>query len=191
MSAPDSSLRSAFKSVWPKAVWRWGAADGDLSRAYPCDQLIPEPDQEMYRSVEVDAPAGTLFLWICQLRLAPYSYDRIDNFGRQSPQKLVPGIDELEPGLEFMRIFRLDSFEPGRSVTLRSKSDRLVDSAVTYLSLDRPGVTGDSAGSRLLVKFNVRYTSPLAAPLRIVLPPGDLVMMRRQLLELKRLAEGR
>lgn len=191
MSAPDPSRRSAINSIWPKAVWQWGAADGDLSRDYPCDLLIPEPDQEMYRSVGVGAPAATLFLWICQLRLAPYSYDRIDNFGHQSPQKLVPGIDELEPGQEFMRIFRLDSFEPGRSVTLRSKSDRLVDSAVTYMALDTPGGTGSSAGSRLLVKFNVRYTSPLAGPLRLILPPGDLVMMRRQLLELKRLAEGR
>jgi hypothetical protein len=153
--------------------------------------LIPEPDQEMYRAVEVDAPSHTLFLWICQLRLAPYSYDRIDNFGRQSPQKLVPGIDDLEPGQEFMSIFRLDSFERGKSVTLRSRSIRPVDSAVTYMSLDRPGAAGVAAGSRLLVKFNVRYTSPLAAPLRLVLPPGDLVMMRRQLLELKRLAEGR
>jgi hypothetical protein len=163
---------------------------------------MPDPDEEMYRAVDVDAPRETLFLWLCQLRLAPYSYDRIDNFGRQSPQRLVPGIDELEAGQEFMRIFRLDSFEAGRSITLRSKSKRPFDSAVTYIAGELP-YGGSQMGpvrppepdlapqrSRLLVKYNVAYASrPVAAAMKLVLPPGDLVMMRKQLLELKRLAE--
>jgi hypothetical protein len=43
----------------------------------------------------------------------------------------------------------------------------------------------------LLAKLRVGYPRGLAGWLmRIVLPPGDLVMMRRQLLTLKRLAEA-
>ena len=173
-------------SLWPKSVYNWGTSEAERARQYPCDLILADPDQEMYRAVDVDAPASKLFLWLCQLRLAPYSYDWIDNFGRQSPRRLVPGLDQLEAGQEFMRIFVLDSFEPGRSLTLRTKQPGLSLAAVTYLTESLP-----SQGSRLLVKFSVRYSSGAAAmPMRLVLPPGDLVMMRRQLLNLKRLAEG-
>jgi len=172
-------------SLWPSSIYNWGTSESERARRYPCDRILPDPDEEMYRAVDVDAPTTTLFLWLCQLRLAPYSYDWIDNFGRQSPRRLVPGLDQLESGQEFMRIFSLVSFEPGSSITIRTKSRRPVDSAVTYLADERP-----TGLSRLLVKFSVSYTSrAVAAPMRLVLGPGDLVMMRKQLLNLKHLAE--
>jgi len=44
--------------------------------------------------------------------------------------------------------------------------------------------------SRLVLKILARYPAGLWRPLlRLLLPPGDLVMARRQLLNLKRLAE--
>jgi len=44
---------------------------------------------------------------------------------------------------------------------------------------------------RLLAKLRVRYPRGLMGSLmRLVLPPGDLVMIRRELLDLKRLAEA-
>jgi hypothetical protein len=172
--------------LWPDRFYNWGTTEAERSRRYPCDLLLTDPDAEMYRAVDVDAPPATLFRWLCQLRVAPYSYDWIDNFGRRSPRQLTAGLDELEPGQGFMRIFELDSFEPGRSITIRSRRPGPIAAAVTYLVEDRP-----AGGSRLLVKFNCRYRSwPVAIPMRIVLAPGDLVMMRRQLLRLKRLAEG-
>jgi hypothetical protein len=148
--------------------------------------LLPEPDDELYRAVDVGAPAETLFRWLCQLRVAPYSYDWIDNLGRRSPQQLTPGLDQLEPGQRFMRIFELAIFEPGSSITLRTGRGRLASVVVSYLAEDRP-----PRGSRLLVKLSIEYGSGwIALPMRLVLAPGDLVMMRRQLLELKRLAEA-
>jgi hypothetical protein len=171
--------------LWPERIYNWGSTEAERSLEYPCDLLLPDPDEEMYRAVDVDAPPATVFRWLCQLRVAPYSYDWIDNFGRRSPQSLTPGLDELEPGQEFMRIFELDSFEPGRSITIRSRRSGPVIAAVTYLAEARP-----PGGSRLLVKFSCRYNSrPVALLGRIGMAPGDLVMMRRQLLQLKRLAE--
>ncbi len=173
-------------SLWPDRVYEWGTTEADRKRRYPCDLLLPEPDEEMYRAVDVEAPASVLFKWICQLRLAPYSYDRIDNFGRQSPGRLVPGLDQLETGQRFMRIFELVSFEPGRSITLETNKPRGVRSVVSYVA-----VAQGAERSRLVVKYSVGYGSGLvAAPMRLLLPPGDLVMMRRQLLNLKELAEG-
>jgi len=172
--------------IWPDGIYNWGTSEAERSRGYPCDSLLPESDEQYFRAVDVEAPAATVFLWLCQLRLAPYSYDWIDNLGRRSPQRLVPDLDRLEPGQTFMRIFKLDSFEAGRSITLKSNWPGVVETAVTYLAEDHgPGA------SRLLVKFRVVYRGRiLALPLRFGLAPGDLIMMRKQLLELKRLAEA-
>ncbi|MCK7580455.1 MAG: hypothetical protein MZV65_35625 [Chromatiales bacterium] len=64
--------------------------------------------------------ARIVFRWLCQLRVAPYSYDWIDNLGRTSPGVLLPGLDALEAGQRFMTIFRLVAFAPGESITLET-----------------------------------------------------------------------
>ena len=131
-----------------------------------------------------------MFRWLCQLRAAPYSYDWLDNAGRRSPQRLTPGLDALEVGQRFQRIFELVEFDPDRQITLRPRDAglalRLFGSvAVTYLvAADSPGTT------RLLAKICVRYRRGVSGWfMRVLLPWGDLIMMRRQLLNLKRLAE--
>jgi hypothetical protein len=165
----------------------WGSTEADRALPFPCDRFLAEPDHVLFRAVEVDAPAPVLFRWLCQLRAGPYSYDWIDNLGRRSPRRLTPGLDGLETGQRFMRFFELAEFERDRHVTLAARLRRLGDVAVTYLAAP----TGDRT-SRLVVKMLVRYPRlPVVGwALRLVLPPGDLVMMRKQLLNLKRLAES-
>ena len=63
------------------------------------------------------APAEVVYRWLCQLRVAPYSYDWIDNRGRRSPRELTPGLEQLAEGQTVM-IFRLVSFAWGRHLTL-------------------------------------------------------------------------
>jgi len=135
--------------------------------------------------VDIDAPPGLVFRWLCQLRRAPYSYDWLDNGGRRSPRKLTAGLDHLEVGQRFMTIFRLISYEDGRSITLDSTTALFGRVATTYQVIP----TG-SATSRLVVKLI------LVAPRGLrgwvtgrILPVGDLIMMRKQLLTLKTLAE--
>ncbi|MGQ0805068.1 MAG: hypothetical protein ACT4PI_14555 [Actinomycetota bacterium] len=120
--------------------------------------------------------------------MAPYSYDWIDNWGRRSPQELVPGTEELEVGQRILSIFRLVDFAPDRQLTLVLARARRVfgDVALSYVV-----VPEGADRCRLLVKLLVNHPGPrLLRPLvRWVGPLGDLVMMRRQLLNFKGLAE--
>jgi hypothetical protein len=68
-----------------------------------------------------------VFSWLCQLRVAPYSYDLLDNIGRRSPRERNPELVRLEVGQRFMTVFALQSFVNGEQITLRSTGV-----AVTY-----------------------------------------------------------
>lgn len=167
----------------------WGTTAGERRLLFPCDNLISDHNAELYRGVSIAASPRTVFRWLCQLRVAPYSYDWIDNGGQKSPQSLTPGLDDLEVGQEVMQIFALLGFEIDKHLTLilKQRSRLFGQLAVSYL------VVADEArkgSSRLLAKLVVRYPATLSGKLMsIVLPWGDLVMMRRQLLNLKALAE--
>jgi hypothetical protein len=152
-----------------RAAHEWGSTPAERSLPLPCDDLIADARSILHRAVEVDAPDSTTFRWLCQLKVAPYSYDLIDNFGRRSPRELTPGVEQLEPGQRVMTIFRLHSFERDRHITLV----RAGSIAVTY----------HAANGRLLMRVITRRPRPL-------LPYFDLVMARKQLLTLKELAEA-
>jgi hypothetical protein len=76
----------------------WGATADERHRPLPCDDHLPEHDQVLLRAVDTQAPPATVFRWLCQLRVAPYSYDWLDNWGRRSPRELTAGLENLEPG---------------------------------------------------------------------------------------------
>jgi hypothetical protein len=173
--------------AWPPFVSQWGTTASERTERFPCDELLVRPDQTLFRAVDVQAPQALTFRWLCQLRAAPYSYDKLDNLGHRSPQTLTPGLEHLEVGQRVQTIFRLVDFEPGRSLTMVHQGRVLGSVAVTY----RADPVGERR-SRIVVKLLLDYPrhSVPAQLIRLVLPPGDLVMMRRQLLNLKQLAEG-
>ena len=172
--------------LWPGIVYTWGSTADERAEPFPCDKLLPEASGTLFRGVDVKAPAGAVYRWLCQLRVAPYSYDRLDNGGRTSPQTLTPGLDRLEAGQRMMSMFRLAAFEPDCSITATSHGRLFGRVAITYRVRERvPG------RSRLLAKVLVvpDAGAPWSLPMRLILPPGDLVMMRRQLLNLRDLAQ--
>jgi hypothetical protein len=168
------------------AVAFWGSTRDERRRVFACDRHLPDADAALFRAVDVEAPAAIVFRWLCQLRAAPYSYDWIDNLGRRSPRVLTPGLDDLALGQRVMTFFTLVDFERDRQVTCVARSAMLGDIAVTYTV----AAAGDGR-SRIVVKLLVRHarSAVVRAVQRTLLPAGDLVMMRRQLLNLKALAE--
>src|SRR6266550_4277610 len=116
----------------------WGTTPDERTLAFPCDRFIPNPDDTVFRGVTINAPVEIVFRWLCQMRVAPYSYDWIDNFGRKSPRQLTPGVENLSVGQDVMTIFDLVDFEIGRHVTIRIKPHSIAgkvfgDAVASYL----------------------------------------------------------
>ena len=174
----------------PSRSETWGTEPCERGLAFPGDDLIPQPETVLYRGVTIEASPAIVFRWLCQMRVAPYSYDWIDNSGKLSPRELSPDLDNLAIGQDVMSIFKLVGFERGRHLTLRLKprssaSKIFGDISVTYLI-----VPTTESSCRLLVKLSARYPLGIKGQMmRILLPWGDLIMMRRQLLNFKHLAE--
>ena len=168
--------------------YTWGSMSEERQAPFPADDHLPDPDDQLFRALDVAAPAPIVFRWLCQLRVAPYSYDWLDNLGRQSPRRLTPGLDELAIGQHVMFIFRLVDFarDEHLTLTLRGKSTALFgEAAITYRVI---AVTPEH--SRVIVKLAIRYPFwGQWAITRWLFAAGDLVMMRKQLHTLSQLAE--
>ena len=164
----------------------WNTRAEDLEGVWACDRHAHEDAAALYRAVDVSAPAGTVWRWVCQLRAAPYSYDWIDNFGRKSPPQLTPGLHELAVGQTFMSMFRLIEFASDDHLTLEAgRFLGLGPLYVTYRLRAREG------GTRLAAKLCIdRRPGWWSAVALRGLAIGDWIMMRKQLLTLKRYAEA-
>lgn len=166
---------------------QWNVTAAEIAASYPCDRLVGTPVRRLTRGIDVDAPAAVVFRWLCQLRVAPYSYDWIDNLGRQSPRVLTPGADRLAVGQSFL-IARIDEFARNDHISGRAMpvAARLFGvAAVTYRVRSHSPQT-----SRLVVRLLIH--EPLTRVQQIrwwLLGWGDLIMMRKQLITLKALAE--
>jgi hypothetical protein len=136
--------------------------------------LRPNAGIRADRAIGIAAPPSIVFCWLCQLRAAPYSYDVLDNLGRRSPRERDPELVHLEVGQRFMTLFALQSFVVDEQITVLAKGV-----AVTY------AVRPEGAGSRLHVRVLFGGPRLLARLLALF----DLVMMRKQLITLKSLAE--
>lgn len=158
---------------------RWGVTDSEVLRSYPCDTFVTAPALQAWRGVYVQAAPAVVWAWVCQVRLAPYAYDWIDNLGRRSPQHLVP-LPEPRIGDTFTtaggrKLGRIVSVDPGQQLT-----GTIMGGFMSYILVAQPDNT-----TRLLLKIVMETNRWVAIGVCI----GDLVMARRQLLNFKRLAE--
>lgn len=168
----------------------WGTTSTERQLVFPCDRIISNPDDQLFRGVTIRASPEIVFRWLCQMRVAPYSYDWIDNGGRQSPRELLPGLENLSVGQDVMRIFALVDFERHRHLTLRVKPGTRAERSFGDIAVSYMIMTGTNNDCRLLVKLIAKFPSGIRGRfMRAVLPWGDLVMMHRQLLNFKQLAE--
>ena len=167
----------------------WGSTPQERRAHFACDDLDFAHDETFHRAIDVAAAPDLVFRWLAQLRVAPYSYDWLDNFGRRSPPELIAGLDPLQAGQRMMIVFRIVAVTPGDHVTIRlaSRLGRALmgDFAGTYR------VAGTQNGtSRLVARILVKYPRGVYGRLlRALVPFADFVMFRKQLLTLRAYAE--
>lgn len=158
---------------------RWGVTAAEVARHYPCDDVVPAPVMQVWRGVTVDARPADIWPWLIQVRLAPYSYDWIDNFGRRSP-RVLRGLTDPAPGDAFTRVG--ERFEIGRVLSVAREEHltaSILGAVMSYV------LVPEGASTRLLLKI-VMGSGRWWAP---ALSVGDLIMARRQLLNFKSRAE--
>lgn len=159
---------------------RWGVSVAEVARHYPCDDLAPSPALELWRGVTVLTPPEAVWPWLRQVRVAPYSYDWLDNAGRTSPRTLLD-LPDPRPGDPFTSVAgrfdvgRVVSTVPGEHLTAG-----ILGALMSYV------LVPEDAGTRLLLKIVLPSRRWYGRALAL----GDWPMARRQLLNLKELAES-
>lgn len=185
---------------WAYLLWlrrwhlRWGATDEELMRPMAADERVPHPALETTRALTIDAPPEAVWPWLAQMghrRGGWYAYDWLDNFGVPSARRVIPELQDLRVGDRIaptQRGFVVASLEPPRSLVLESRDERgrvLLSWSFLLVPLE-PGRT------RFIERIRGIYDANLKGLLMyLAVEPADFVMMRRQMLNLKRRAERR
>ena len=195
-------------AVRPRLL-RWGATDEEIARAYPGADLIPGVTRSATMAVTIDAPPARVWPWLVQMgtdRAGWYSWDRLDNFGRRSAERMHPEWQQISVGDRLAakpdgsEWWEVAALEPERFLGLRMSLDLrgrpfepagerprfYTDSLWGFLLDELPG-----RGTRLVVSgywcLRPRWLQPIVS--FIFLEPSHWIMQTRQFTNLKRRAE--
>jgi hypothetical protein len=181
-----------FRSVQPNRGERW--------RSLPGDGFIPEASGMFTHAITIRRPRHEVWPWLVQMgagRAGWYSYDRIDNGGKQSAKRIIPQLQQIEVGDVFPATpgvtegFIVLAFEAERFLVLGWPSPA-GPPLVTWsfvLEEPQPGCT------RLIVRARGAegYRPPFGLPrwaVRTLVPLGHFIMQRKQLLGIARRTEA-
>ena len=85
----------------PFSLASWGATDDEIVGSMVGDDQVPDAMFSATRSISILAPPASVFPWLRQMgfrRAGWYSYDWIDNFGKESARHIHPEWQHLESG---------------------------------------------------------------------------------------------
>ncbi len=171
---------------------RWGATDEEVARAMPGDNVVQQATFNATRAVTIEAPPEAIWPWLVQIgmgRAGWYSYDWIDNLGMPSAEHIIPefqhpAVGDLIPmSPDGKAGLWIKDMEPGRWMLWGDSKGE-----VTWFWGLYPR---DERRTRLVTRVHIRYRwlSPMVL-FFLPLDVGDIVMMRKCLLGVKRRAEA-
>lgn len=182
-----------------RRLLRLGATRDEALGPLPGDTLVDDPFVDSTLAIDISAPPGEVWPWLAQMgcgRAGWYGIDLLDNGGRRSAERIHPEWQRIKPGDRVAmtpggrQSFVVEAADPGRALVL-SWAGRAAGFAIASswtLSLEeRAGRT------RLLARARATGTPrvPFAALSLLLGEPGHVLVQRRQLVNLRRRAEGR
>ena len=199
---------AAYALLMRPRLLRWGATDEEVKQPYPGAGLIPSGTRGATMAVTIEAPPASVWPWLVQMgydRAGYYSWDRLDNLGRPSADRIHPEWQQISLGDRLTAMGRdagwtVAALEPARFLGLRASYDLsgrefdpagprprfYTDSLWGFLLKELPG-----GRTRLIVSgswaFRPRWLQPIASFL--FLEPAHWIMQMRQFANLKRYAE--
>lgn len=172
---------------------RWGATPAEVNISLPGDELVAKPDFIATRVVTIKASPAKVWPWIIQIgskRAGWYSIDWMDNAGIPSSSSIIPEYQVIEIG-QFI------PFTPNQKNGMWVKDFRLNE---YILWDDKKGsatwlwflCSKDGQQTRLLTRLRTKYkwTSPWII-YYLIYDIGDIIMMRKCLLGIKKRVEAK
>lgn len=191
---------------------RWGATPEELAAHYPAVEIVPGGRRTSVMAITIEAPPSAVWPWLVQMgcdRGGFYSWDRLDNGGRPSTERLHPEWQSLQQGdrvictTDGSAWFDVALLDPERVLVLRSSheipSGRWFDPAgplpraymlSTWGFFLRP--TADGTGTRVVV-IGAGHGRPDAVQTLlnwVFFDPAHWIMQTKQFRELARRAEA-
>ncbi|HXL44191.1 MAG TPA: hypothetical protein VN960_09055 [Gaiellaceae bacterium] len=144
----------------------WATAE-EVGRPYPGADLIPGGEHSATMAVTIEAPPASAWPWLVQIgadRAGWYSWDRLDNWGLPSAERVHPEWQEIAVGEHLAakpdgsEWWEVAALEPERFLGLR-------------MSLDLRGRPYDTAGARPAWSTPRRFLPKRLGQARVH-PPG-------------------
>jgi hypothetical protein len=147
--------------------------------------------KELLRCIEVCADASDIFVWLKQLRVAPYSYDVIDNRGKKSPDYIIENLPPLKVNTHYLLAFHIFEFEENSFIVCRFCEPinlplnlYMKDLFVEYRIVEQGTKT------KLWCKIKGYFNSDISSKgFFFIFSVVNRIMMARQLKNIKKLSE--
>jgi hypothetical protein len=191
------------------ALLRSGATEEEVAGPYPGADLVPGGKRSATMAATIDAPPARLWPWLVQMgcdRAGWYSWDRLDNAGVPSAERMHPEWQDLALGDRLASSpsgktwFAVAAIEPERFLALRASFDlrgrpyppagprprSYTDSVWCFLLQELPGertrliVSGYASARPRLVQAMIAF---------VFWEPAHWIMQMRQFANLERRAE--
>jgi hypothetical protein len=167
----------------------WGSTDAEIARSMPGDEVLEQPTFNATRAVTIEATPEEIWPWIVQIgyrRAGFYSYDSLDNDGIPSSERILPEYQDLEIGdlipLTNSANVRVTELEPPKSMVLVFEVSGTWSNATWVWGL----YPEDDSHTRLVTRLRANAKRTRS---RILLDLGEIIMMRKCMLGIKRRAE--
>lgn len=195
-----------FSPLLRRWYLRWGATDDETRRAFPGDEIVPQPVLQATRAITIHAPPAQVWPWLAQIgqgRGGLYSYELLENLvGCQihNADEILPQFQDLRAGDSILFMPSglgqvVTAVEPGRALVMQNRDPKtgqivppeIINGTWAFI-LEAP----DAQTTRLIARSRSSYPPTFANTLiwRIFTEPVFAMMERRMLLGIKARAEA-